>query len=53
MEIQDFNYRSENLNWCKCEYCRSGEIENDCLYYREVQTISDENFDGKKYLLMK
>ena len=45
-----FNYR-ENLwvrktEWCTCNNCRAESQEIDCIYRREGDAISDEQFSG-------
>ena len=54
MDMAQFKILSVgNLNWYKCEHCRSEERENDCLCCLKVQSISDEIFDGEKVLINK
>ena len=39
--------RIGNLNWCSCTNCKIETREIDCLCCKEVDAISDEQFDGK------
>ena len=36
-----------NLNWCSWTNCKIKTREIDCLCCKEVDAISDEQFDGK------
>ena len=38
--------RIGNVNWCKCRHCKKEAWEIDCLCCREVDAISDEEFEG-------
>ena len=38
--------RIDNLDWCQCMNCHNEKREIDCLCFREVSALQDDNFEG-------